>query len=241
MAVSGWKLNNFVEKTNQWCFSPALISAKNTSTTYQTTTSVTLMTDIIDKSYFRELNDTSPEILCRNKRCSYDKDTKQYSLDIWGEQYLINCNKERIDHPAVQSRPPHEYLDLFAMYYLLRGKDIAVRGEWVSEKDLPGGPTFFRGPHLIPTNRITQRFDNDLVSFKKRCGQLGGSKMELADAAYHFSITADIPVAVLYWIGDEDFPAEAKILYDQSIAEQFSLDIVWALAVGICARLETVV
>ncbi len=199
------------------------------------------MTELIDKSYFRELSSASPESLCRNGRCIYDHDTQQYALNIWGEQYLIDLNKERIYHPKTQNPSPHEYLDLFAMYYLLRGKDIAVRGEWVSEKDLPGGPTFFRGPHLIPTDLISKCFDNDPARFKIRCSRLGGFPMAMADAAYQFSITADIPVVVLYWIGDEDFPAEAKILYDKSIAEQLSLDIVWALAVGICARLGTAV
>ncbi len=197
------------------------------------------MIDIIDKSYFRELSGANPELLCRNGRCRYDSDTQRYALNVWGEQYLINLNRERIDHSTAQNPAPHEYLDLFAIYYLLRGKDIAVLGEWVSEKDLPGGPTFFRGPHLIPTDLISKQFDNDLTGFKTRCGQLGGSPLSMADAAYHFSITADIPVAVLYWLGDEDFPAEAKILYDQSIAGQLSLDIIWALAVGVCARLGT--
>jgi hypothetical protein len=61
----------------------------------------------------------------------------------------------------------------------------------------------------------------------------------MADAAFSFSITPDIPVAVLYWIGDEDFPAEVKILYDRSITELLSLDILFALAVGVCARIGT--
>lgn len=199
------------------------------------------MTEIIDKSYFRELNDSKPETLCRNGRCSYHIDTHQYSLEIWGDQLLINLTDERIHHLPSGNPPPHEYLDLFAIYYLLRTKDISLQEEWVSEKDLPGGPTFFRGPHLIPTDLISKQFNNDLEKFKIRCAQLGGTPIEMADAAYRFSITTDIPIVVLYWTGDEDFPPEAKILYDRAIAEQLSLDIVWALAVGVCARIGTFV
>ena len=194
------------------------------------------MAEIIDTSYFRELDNTSPEILCRLGRCRYNADTHQYSLEIWLDQVVIDPVGRRIDH-AGAGDPPHDYLDLFAIYYLLRAKDIPLQGEWVSEKDLPGGPTFFRGPHLIPTDLISNRFGNDLQKFQLRCAQLGGAPIDMADAAFCFSITADIPVAVLYWTGDEDFPPEAKILYDRSIAQQFSLDIVWALAVGVCARI----
>ena len=194
------------------------------------------MADIIDKSYFLELEKATPETLCSQGKCRYSVDTHQYSLEIWSDQLVIDPINKRIDH-AKTNDLPHDYLDLFAIYYLLRAKGIPLQGEWVSEKDLPGGPTFFRGPHLIPTDLISKQFGNDLQKFQLRCAQLGGAPIDMADAAFCFSITADIPVAVLYWTGDEDFPPEAKILYDRSIAQQLSLDIVWALAVGVCARI----
>ena len=198
------------------------------------------MTEIIDKSYFTELEDSAPETLCRNGRCSFIADQRHYSLTVWGDQYLINPTNSKIDRVLATGPPPHQYFDLFAIYYLLRAKDMLLNGEWVSEKDLPGGPTFFRGPHLVPTDLISNRFANDLQEFKTVCGNLGGTPIEMGDAAFSFSITPDIPVAVLYWIGDEDFPAEAKILYDRSIIELLSLDSIFALAVGVCTRIGTV-
>jgi hypothetical protein len=198
------------------------------------------MTEIIDKSYFAELKDANPETLCRKGRCDYIVENQQYSLGVWGDQYLVDLINSKIDHVVATGPAPHEYFDLFAVYYLLRAKDIFLSGEWISEKDVPGGSAFFRGPHLIPTDQITKRFGNDLREFKTSCEKLGGSPVEMADAAFSFSITPDIPVAVLYWIGDEDFPAEAKILYDRSITELLSVDIIFALAVGVCARISTV-
>ncbi|MBW2329219.1 MAG: DUF3786 domain-containing protein, partial [Deltaproteobacteria bacterium] len=71
----------------------------------------------------------------------------------------------------------------------------------------------------------------------ERCEQLHGIPLNMADAAYIFKITPRVPVAVLYWRGDDDFPAEAKILYDRTIAEHLPFDIMYALAVGICEKL----
>jgi hypothetical protein len=42
-----------------------------------------------------------------------------------------------------------------------------------------------------------------------------------------------IRVAVLYWAGDDKFPAESKILYDKTIAEQSASDIIHAFPAGI--------
>jgi hypothetical protein len=196
-----------------------------------------IMTELIDQSYFQQLRDANPQEICRNGRCSFSADTQQYSLHIWSDLYLVDLNKENITHLLKNSPPPHEYFDLLGMYYLLSTKDTSLKGEWISEKDLPGGSTFFRGPHRIPTDLITEQFSNDLQEFKNRCEQLGGTPIDMADAAYCFPITPDIPVVVLYWIGDEDFGAEAKILYDRSVAELLSLDILFALAVGVCTRI----
>ncbi len=198
------------------------------------------MTEIIDKSYFAELELADPEILCREGRCNYSNDMRQYTIEVWGDQYLFDLTNSKIDHVFAAGPLPHEYFDLFVMYYLLRAKNICLTGEWVSEKDLPGGSTFFRGPHQIPTDLISKRFDNDLQKFKIWCETLGGTPLEMADAAFRFFITPDIPVAVLYWIGDEDFPAEAKVLYDRSVTDLLSLDILFALAVSVCSRVGTV-
>ncbi|MGB3211732.1 MAG: DUF3786 domain-containing protein [Desulforhopalus sp.] len=197
------------------------------------------MTEIIDKTYFTALTAANPEILCRQGRSKYSEDAHEYALEVWGNRYLVDLTNSELRYGDTKGPRLHEYLGLFAVYYLLLEKDVVLSGEWISEKDLPGGSAFFRGPHLIPTDLISNRFNNDINRFKTICKKLGGTPLDMADAAFRFSITSDIPVAVLYWIGDEDFPAEAKILYDRSIAELLSLDILFALAVGVCARIST--
>jgi hypothetical protein len=59
----------------------------------------------------------------------------------------------------------------------------------------------------------------------------------MADGAYSFSITHRIPIAVLFWDGDDDFPAEAKILFDRTITAHLTLDIVFSLADVVCRRI----
>jgi hypothetical protein len=196
-----------------------------------------LMTTPIDHQYFQELANAQPAQISRNGRCRFDHESCTYSLEIWGEGYIVDCAGKKIERTGAGQPKPHEYFYLFVIYYLLSTQDIQVKGEWISEKDVPGGTTFFRGPHLIPTDLISGRFGNDLEGFKKCCTELGGISLKLADAAFRFDITPEIPVAVLFWQGDEDFPAEAGILYDRSVTTLLPLDILFALAVGICFRI----
>ena len=96
---------------------------------------------------------------------------------------------------------------------------------------------FFTVSHEIPTHLISERYSNDIDGFRRTCEQLLGTALDMADASYSFNITRRIPVAVLFWDGDEDFPPESKILFDKSIAELLVPDIVLALAVEVCSRI----
>jgi len=187
--------------------------------------------------YFEELSEKDPGEVSRRTSCRYDAATGAYVLPVWGDEYVIYPREARIECRADPGRRPGELFRLFIIYYLLRSKAAASCNRWISEKDLPGGATFFRGPHEIPTRLIADLFGNDVEAFGKRCTRLSGAPLEMADAAYRFDITANIPAAVLFWTGDDEFPPEAKILFDETISRHLTLDIVFSLAVEICNRI----
>ncbi len=190
----------------------------------------------LDAVHFDELAKCDPDVLCQRAFCEYDRKKRFYTLTIWGESYTISLTERKIVS-ITSGFSPNDYFQIFLVNYLQQSKDIGIAGEWVSEKDFPGGPTFFRGPHEIPTGFISRLYENDLASFSKRCVDQGGKPLEMGDAAFSFSISPNITLAVLYWIGDEDFPPEAKILYDKALGDFLALDIVYALAVEACQRI----
>jgi len=195
------------------------------------------MTDLVDRIHFQELSERVPKDVCRRASCKYDDMNNLYILSVWGDEYGIFPNQLKINCMSNNTLNLHDYFDLFIIHYLLKSKEIEICNEWISEKDIPGGTTFFRGPHEIPTNLISLQFNNNINEFKERCEQLHGIPLNMADAAYSFKIAPRIPVAVLYWRGDDEFPPESKILYDRTITEHLASDIIYALAVGICERL----
>ena len=195
------------------------------------------MSEQIDKINFLDLKSCDPEEVVFRTGCEFDETSGQYIVKVWGNNYCVDLNKCEVRPERSGLKTYHEYLYLFILYYLMKSKNILPSGEWVSEKDIPGGAAFFRGPHTIPVDLITGRFGDNIDLFKKESEKLGGVPIELADAAYVFQITPTIPVAVLHWQGDEDFPSEARLLFDRTIEQHLPLDIIYALAVEICHSL----
>jgi len=198
------------------------------------------MTGFIDNVYFKELAEQNPEDVCQRSACRYDGENRCYILSVWGDEYRIFPHGLEIKSMGSKVKSFDDYFHLIAVHYLLNSKEqIKASNEWISEKEIPGGTTFFRGPHEIPTRLISNLFKSDINGVTLRCEELNGTFLDMADAAYRFEITSRIPVAVLYWEGDDEFPAESKILYDKSITDLLASDLVYALGVGICEKLGT--
>ena len=195
------------------------------------------MDGLIDKFYFYELAEADPADVCRRSGCTYDDETKSYALTVWGEVYTVLPLEHLIVRNGIETTPIDDLMGLFIVYYLLKCRELEVNNEWISEKDLPGGVTFFRGPHAIPTGLISEKYIDDIRGFEQRCRQLGGTRLEMADSAFAFAVTTRIPVAVLFWDGDDDFPAEAKLLFDRTLIEHLTFDIIFSLADVVCRKI----
>ena len=194
------------------------------------------MTRSVDACHFEDLAGMNPEDVCRRALCAYNNTDGCYTLSVWGEDHKIYPAQSRIVRVRDGREDINILFGLFIVQYLLTARDIPVIGEWISEKDIPGGSAFFRGPHAIPTHLITERYGDRPGEFCERCEQLGGIALDLADRAYSFRIAPRIPVALLLWEGDGEFPAESRMVFDRSIGQHLALDVVFGMAVEICER-----
>lgn len=192
------------------------------------------MSEKIDAANFAALDALDPVDVTARTGCEFDSATRRYRIRVWGKVYCVDLKAHEVRSEDPGLDPSHEYFHLFILYFLMTSKPLPPEGKWVSEKDIKGGAAFFRGPHTLPADWISKRFGNDIAAFRQTCEKLGGTPLALGDAAFLFRITPAVPVAVVYWQGDEEFPPETRLLFDRTLDRHLPLDIVFALAVGVC-------
>jgi hypothetical protein len=194
------------------------------------------MADMVDKQLFAELAGRRVEDVVMAPFCGYNEQEGRYEITAWNSRFAVYPESRVVK--ALDGAPePHDYFYVFLVNYLLSSKKAEPTAQWISEKDLVGGVTFFRGPHAIPTELITKTFGNDIQALERKCASLHGMRLEMADCSFGFHIVGSVKVALLYWQGDEDFPAEAKLLIDSSIADSLRLDVVFGLLCDVCVRI----
>ena len=136
---------------------------------------------------------------------------------------------------AVVSRYDHAPQDasfereLILLTYLVRSQALELSGELVNEKQLPGGETFFRGPHRLSTGPLEQVFGKDRVAFLSAGKRLHGTVIDLADAAIRLPVFPRVPVILILWEKDDEFPARITVNFDATVSSHLPLDMVWAM------------
>lgn len=194
------------------------------------------MSEPVDKRLFKELSLRAPGEVALSSHCEYDPADKCYRVKAWRGEYLVFPHTAEI-RASSGTPEAHNYFYVFLVNYLLSNKIAEPTGEWISVNDLVGGVTFFRGPHEIPTALITKAFKNDIEALQKRCVELGGTPLDMADVSFSFEVIGSLRMALLYWVGDEDFPPEAKLLLDETVADTLKLDVVYGLLCDACDRI----
>ncbi len=153
-----------------------------------------------------------------------------YRVDFLKQNYRIDPDSESVEqiNPATSSSLS-QTLQILLIGYLLTPGGEKPSGNEITEKELPGGATFFRGPHQLPTYLIADRFGRDAVGFETRGKGLGGKSVFMGDRAIRLTPFPHIPVTLVLWLGDDEFDASVSAIFDRSIQTWFEPDMVYLL------------
>jgi len=116
------------------------------------------------------------------------------------------------------------------LWYLIHAKDIPLTGRLVKPVNLKGGEIFFRGSHALPLEGVAKKYGHDKEAFIKKGKELCAEFLEYGDASLRLFPLPRIPVTLILWLGDEEFPPGTDLLFDSSCEIHLPLDILWSIA-----------
>lgn len=194
-----------------------------------------------DSFYWDKLSQFHPTDVCHRTEAVYHPGREGFLLPVYNLRYLILPKEreilriERNDQPAQEIL--HPYFSLMVLVYLTEAKDVKPTHTWISEKDLKGGPTFFRGPHRLEVDELIRLFGDDPMAFLKAGEKMGGSEILFGDKGFALHVFPRVFLAYVLWKGDEEFPPKIGVLFDSTIQSHFPLDILWCMVAETSRRL----
>jgi Domain of unknown function (DUF3786) len=105
---------------------------------------------------------------------------------------------------------------LLLMHYLLTADGIPQGAEWIAFRNLSGGMGYdaaFQGRANV---RLARTFGRDRAGFEAAARTLGGEPLSFGDASFCFRLLPRVWLAVVLHLADDEFPATANVLFDNT-------------------------
>jgi hypothetical protein len=176
----------------------------------------------------------SADDVCRAAAVSYDRETDQYIVKSLGMDFLVAVKDRTISSASPGSEVLLKRLGYFfklsILWYLVRAKDIACTGRVVKLQNVRGGEIFTMGSHILPLDKVAQRFGKDKDGFLQKGTGLGGEMVKYGDASVKLYPFPRIPVILTLWLEDQEFPARVDLMFDSTCEMHLATDIIWSIA-----------
>ncbi len=120
---------------------------------------------------------------------------------------------------------------ILILHYVSRATGEPLSGHSIDFREVPDGGGFYWSAFVSRAKKpLLETFGNDLELYLQVAQSLGGEPQSLGDAAARFLAFPLVPVTHVFWSGDEEFPPEANILFDDTISQHLSTEDIAALA-----------
>ena len=141
--------------------------------------------------------------------------------------------------PGVHSNP---WDAIFLYNYVASQGNKPLAGEWITYQSLPNSVSKVKTLERLQ-REVEARFSQQLAELRERAALLSAEPASLgedADFSAVFWPLPRVPVALLFWDADpeEDFPAQARFLFDATVSEYLDLESLLFLVEGLIHRLE---
>jgi len=123
------------------------------------------------------------------------------------------------------------------LQYLTQCSGLPPRGRWISFLELPDGMH-----HYVPfindaCNPISRAFGNQPEKLLTRTKLFGGVLGTLGDYSVVLPAFPKLPLTIVMWQGDEEFPPKTTILFDAIAPHQLTTAALWVLGCELTKKL----
>lgn len=114
------------------------------------------------------------------------------------------------------------------LHYLLGAEAGLPSQDWVAYREIAGASFYFSAFVKRAIEPLKKVFGRNAAAFRNAAAALGGQAIPAGDAGFELRVFPQVAVQFILWEGDEEFGAEANILFNQGIEGRLSPeDIAW--------------
>jgi hypothetical protein len=155
-------------------------------------------------------------------------------LEFMRRAYVIDQNEWTIKR-ADDAAAPALLVQSLILTHLYMADGSLPLDRWMGFRELPDGLFYASAFQGYTGAELVRDLNGDVALFKQASEKLQGAPLAIGDAGYVFQVLPRLKLAVVMWAGDDDFPAQAQVLFQETAAHYLmteALAIVGSLLIG---------
>jgi len=136
---------------------------------------------------------------------------------------------------------------ILILHYLVRARGTPLSGKAIAYQELKEGSVYYPTFIKRSVRPLIDYFGNSAEMLAEIAVELGGYRAEFGDIAVTIPAFARVPVTLVIWKGDDEFPSNANILFDSTVLDYLPAEdinvlcqtISWKLVKSLQAQLKS--
>ena len=146
-----------------------------------------------------------------------------YRLMFFGQEYVISADGFAVRRADADKELP-SFTQSLILTYLITADGTTPSSRWIGFRELPDGMFYVQAFQGYTGGRLVRELEDDIVAFRRAAEALGGEPLGIGDAGYTFTVFPRVHMALVYWEGDDEFPSQARVLFEDTSSHYMSTD-----------------
>jgi hypothetical protein len=149
-------------------------------------------------------------------------------------EYVVDHDEWSVTYADGGAVPP-SIMQSLILTYLYTADGTPPIDRWMGFRELPNGLFYAQAFQGYTGAALVRELHSDVELFKQASDKLRGAALAIGDAGYAFPVLPRLKLAVVMWSGDDEFPPQAQVLFQETAPHYLITDglaIVGSLLIG---------
>lgn len=142
----------------------------------------------------------------------WEEAQQRLTISYWGKMYTVVWPTLAVYDAAGQRARPDVAAILLS--YLARADGAPAAGRWLSFRELPDAGFYHQAFDGYTGQRLASAYGATPERLAQACRAEGGEPITVGDVGFAFLALPHLRLAVALWGGDDEMPAQARVLFD---------------------------
>lgn len=168
------------------------------------------------------LRDVKPGKLALRSGCEQGEEGN-FRIHYFWQEYTISSDDFTVRMTEASSEPP-TFTQSLILTYLATADGTTPSSRWIGFRELPDGLFYAQAFQSYTGGRLVRELQSGIAGLQVAANKLDGEKLGMGDAGYVFTVLPRVHLGIVYWVGDDEFPSQARVLFEDTAPHYLPTD-----------------